>query len=235
MASGQERNFSVPTGSQVTLTANANVPYEFGNWTGTQCYSGNPISLVIKSNIEETANFKILKAVVTFSETGLDSSISQIILTVDENTYSVAALPISFNWILGSTHSFSWTGSVQSGSGVEYQWQATTGLVTAQSGTITVTTEGKITGEYVSIIRSTSTSLPATSTATAGQPTSVTATIGTSVSTTSPSITANAQNIQTNTYQGNPPSGDSTVTIAAILGASIIIATGLAVFARRRR
>jgi hypothetical protein len=71
------------------------------------------------------------------------------VLTVDGSSYSYSQLPVTFYWAPGSQHSFSWSSPVSSStSGKRYVWQSTSGLSSAQSGTITVSGPGSVIGNY---------------------------------------------------------------------------------------
>jgi hypothetical protein len=141
-----------PYGEEVTVTATPAQYYTWGGWsgTGTHSYSGtnNPITLYMWSNITEAATFNPIYATVTFSQTGMGSSASGTVLTVDGNSYTYSQLPISFTWQEGTTHSFSWISPVSGGSGAQYVWESTTGLSSSQSGSFTVTGSGSITAAY---------------------------------------------------------------------------------------
>ncbi|MCD6240864.1 PKD domain-containing protein, partial [Candidatus Bathyarchaeota archaeon] len=71
------------------------------------------------------------------------------ILTVDGNDYDYCSLPVSFWWDEGSTHTFTYYSPlVVDPNSKRYVWTSTTGLSNQQSDTITVTTNGTITGNY---------------------------------------------------------------------------------------
>lgn len=71
------------------------------------------------------ASFSILFS-ATFSVSGLGSSAHGDVLVVDNTNYEVSQLPLSFLWLVGSSHVFSWVDEVW-GSSVTYWWQSTSG------------------------------------------------------------------------------------------------------------
>jgi len=81
-------------------------------------------------------------ATITFSQVGVDTDFSDVVLTVDGTNYNVTQLPISFNWTLGSDHTFAYHSPLTVDTGKQYVWTRTEGLSTAQSGTITVPSGG---------------------------------------------------------------------------------------------
>ena len=86
---------------------------------------------------------------VTFLAQGMGSDASGTILTVDGVGYSYSQLPKTFQWVSGSTHSFSWSSPVSGSSGVRYVWVSTSGLSTKQSdGSFTVNANGYIIAAY---------------------------------------------------------------------------------------
>ncbi|MCL4339751.1 MAG: hypothetical protein M1388_01315 [Thaumarchaeota archaeon] len=139
-------------GDKVMVTATPAQYYSWDGWSGTGAYSysgtNDPITLYMWSNITEAVTFNPIYATVTFSQTGMGSSASGTVLTVDGNSYTYSQLPISFTWQEGTTHSFSWISPVSGGSGAQYVWESTTGLSSSQSGSFTVTGSGSITAAY---------------------------------------------------------------------------------------
>ncbi len=139
-------------GDKVTVTAAPAQYYSWGGWTGKgqYSYSGSDqtFSVYMWSNITEAATFNPIYATITFTQTGMSSSASGTVLTVDGNSYTYSQLPISFTWQEGTTHSFSWISPVSGGSGAQYVWESTNGLSSSQSGSFTVTGSGSITATY---------------------------------------------------------------------------------------
>jgi len=86
---------------------------------------------------------------VTFAAQGLGSDALGTVLTVDGSTYTYSQLPKTFQWVSGSTHSFSWSSPVSGSSGVRYVWASTSGLSTKQSdSSFTVNANGYVIATY---------------------------------------------------------------------------------------
>jgi hypothetical protein len=78
------------------------------------------------------------KAKVTFAVRGMRSDATGVVLVVDCASYYYSGLPITFEWTVGSTHTFEWKYSVAA-SGGTYYWSSTSGsITTSRSGTFTV-------------------------------------------------------------------------------------------------
>ncbi len=89
------------------------------------------------------------KGSLTFFVTGVGTDFNGTVLIVDGVNYSLSQLPVSFIWILSSTHNFTFLSPLV-GSIRKYQWVSTTGLFTLQSASITVTAVCEnIIGNYV--------------------------------------------------------------------------------------
>ncbi|MBO3809764.1 MAG: hypothetical protein FGF50_09265, partial [Candidatus Brockarchaeota archaeon] len=85
---------------------------------------------------------------VTFDATGLGNDASGTVLVVDGISYSFSELPRTFTWDVGSTHSFEWKAPVSGATGVMYVWTSTSGLMTSQSGQLTVSSSGYVIATY---------------------------------------------------------------------------------------
>jgi hypothetical protein len=104
-----------------------------------------------------TANYKIQYR-ITFSQSGIGYSstgcggagcqFTGTVVRIDGANYTLCGLPVSFWWDTGSTHTFQFISPVAV-NGVQYAWASTTGLSTLQSGNITVSGAGTVTGKYV--------------------------------------------------------------------------------------
>jgi len=149
VGAGQSTTFYVAPGTSVQFTATP-TSSQFAGWvgSGSGSYTGanNPVSVTVNNPISEQATFSIQ---VTFSANGLSSSAQGTVLTVDGTGYSYSQLPVTFTWAYGSQHSFTWTSPVPAGTGTQYAWQSTSGLSSAQSGTLTATQSGSVTATYV--------------------------------------------------------------------------------------
>jgi hypothetical protein len=86
---------------------------------------------------------------VTFYQTGVSADFTGTVLTVDGTGYGVGDLPVTFVWNLGSSHTFAFQSPlVVTANSKQYVWTSTSGLSTQQSGNITVSTAGNVTGNY---------------------------------------------------------------------------------------
>jgi hypothetical protein len=86
---------------------------------------------------------------VTFSQTGVGLDFSGTVVTVDGFNYSVAGLPVSFWWDSGSGHTFAYSSPlVVTADSKQYVWTSTSGQSTLQSGSLTVSSSGSVTGNY---------------------------------------------------------------------------------------
>lgn len=91
----------------------------------------------------------VVTAEVTFAQVGVDTDFTGTVLTVDSTSYGVDALPKTFTWVIGSEHTFEYHSPLVVDAGKRYVWTQTSGLSTAQSGTITVPSGGgTVTGYY---------------------------------------------------------------------------------------
>jgi hypothetical protein len=84
----------------------------------------------------------VTTASVTFDVAGVDSDFTGTVLTVDGTPYTVSQLPQTFTWDIGSEHNFAYNSPLTIDSCKRYVWDSTSGLSTAQTGTITVPSGG---------------------------------------------------------------------------------------------
>jgi hypothetical protein len=80
-------------------------------------------------------------AIITFSQVGVGTDFTGVVLTVDDTDYYVSDLPKSFEWEVCTYHTFAYHSSLLVDGGKQYVWTSTEGLSTAQSGTIHVPRE----------------------------------------------------------------------------------------------
>jgi len=93
---------------------------------------------------------------VTFWVNGVQSDYSGTILTVDGSTFALSQLTYyssdwrykTLTWSSGTSHSFAYSSPLQASSSKRYVWTSTSGLSTAQSGTVTSSSSSNIYGYY---------------------------------------------------------------------------------------
>jgi hypothetical protein len=87
---------------------------------------------------------------VTFSQTGVGSDFTGTVATIASTGYDQSALTTGVVvWVDdGGTVQFSFASSLSPAAGKQYVWTDTTGLSTLQTGTITVSASGTVTGNY---------------------------------------------------------------------------------------
>ncbi len=87
---------------------------------------------------------------VVFGELGVGSDFNGTVLIVDGNNFTVSTLPVTFTWDVGSNHTFAYRSRCLGSAGTtRYVWISTSGLSTAQNGTLSVPSAGgSITGNY---------------------------------------------------------------------------------------
>jgi hypothetical protein len=115
--------------------------YVLNNVTGP----ASPIS--VTNPITVTADYKI-QYEVTFNQLGVGTDFTGTVVTLDGIGYNITGLPVSFMWINGSNNNFSFASPLVVNASRQYVWTSTSGLSTLQSGTLTVTGSGNVTGNY---------------------------------------------------------------------------------------
>ena len=106
----------------------------------------SPITVTTSTTI--TGNYKT-QYQVTFDQSGVGSIYTGTIVTIDSTNYNGAALPTSFWWDSGSGHTFAFASPLTVNASVQYTWSSTSGLSTLQSGALTISTSGSVTGNYI--------------------------------------------------------------------------------------
>jgi len=126
--------------------------YDFRTWAGaTPTGVGNKASVLMSGPKTATANYQ-LQYKITFNQSGVGSDFPGTVVTIDGTNYGVVSsptLPYSFWWDSGSSHSFAFQSPlVVTANSKQYVWTSTTGLSTLQSGSLTVSGSGSVTGNY---------------------------------------------------------------------------------------
>jgi subtilisin family serine protease len=118
-------------------------------WNSTSGLSSSESgTIIVSSNASVTGNYKT-QFYVTFGQTGVGSDLTGTMLTIDGTNHTVNDLPISFWYDNGSNHTFAYQSPLVVTAGQkQYVWLSTSGLSTLQSGSITISGNGSITGIY---------------------------------------------------------------------------------------
>jgi hypothetical protein len=128
------------------LVVNGNKRYVWISTSGLSNLRNGTLTITASGNV--VGNY-IVQNCVTFDLVGVSSDFTGTVLIVDSTSYSLSALPVSFNWSLGSVHNFAFQSPlVVTENGKKYVWTSTTGLSTLQSGSLNVTAYGSIIGNY---------------------------------------------------------------------------------------
>jgi len=120
----------------------------FGEWVHTKMYI-DLVRVRKYSSPEPTTTLgaeETLQYSVTFDQTGGGTDFTGTVVTIDSVNYNI--LPVSFLWDSGSSHTFSFSSPLAVNVGKQYVWTSTTGLTTLQSGALTMTGSGSVTGNY---------------------------------------------------------------------------------------
>lgn len=144
-----------PYNTSVQITAPLYVPsesgvggarYVFSNWTVDSNYvPGNPITVIMDSNHTAEAHY-IQQYKVTFTHTGLDSTATGTVVTVNAVPKSFTDLPYSF-WVNnGSSVTYSYSSIISS---TDSSKRFRLDSVTGPSSPITVIGPTNVTGNYV--------------------------------------------------------------------------------------
>jgi hypothetical protein len=142
------------SGSTTTVDAVQNVDkvagesrYDFRSWTGaTPTGVGNQATVLMDGPKTATANYQ-LQYKITFSQSGVGSEFTGTVVIIDSTNYGRDA--VSFWWDSGSSHTFAFQSPLVVTPNVkQHVWTSTTGLSTLQSGSITVSSSGSVTGNY---------------------------------------------------------------------------------------
>jgi uncharacterized repeat protein (TIGR02543 family) len=127
--------------------------YRFNGWTTGNMSeigdpTGSPTTVLVNEAKTVTANYAVQYR-ISFSQTGVGSDFTGPIVTIDPIDYNLTGLPTSFWWDNASVHTIVWHSPlVVTANAKQYVWTNTSGLFTSQSGSMTVTTCGSVTGNY---------------------------------------------------------------------------------------
>ncbi|MGD0496118.1 MAG: hypothetical protein ABSB28_08760, partial [Candidatus Bathyarchaeia archaeon] len=128
------------------LTVNSSMQYTWSSTSGLSSLQSGILTVNASGSV--TGNYMIQNS-VTFSQTGASSDFTGTVVIIDGNSYNISALSATFYWPIGTTHNFTFQSPlVVTLNGKQYVWTSTTGLSSAQSGSINITTFGSIVGHY---------------------------------------------------------------------------------------
>ncbi|HYB68586.1 MAG TPA: S8 family serine peptidase, partial [Candidatus Acidoferrales bacterium] len=104
--------------------------------------------LTVSNNEIVTGTYKTQYYVI-FTQTGISSDFTSAVMNIDGSNYTVGTLPVSFWYDSGSSHTFVYQSPLVATTGQkQYVWTSTSGLSSLQSGSITVSGSGSVTGTY---------------------------------------------------------------------------------------
>jgi len=133
------------------VSGGPNLQYACIGWTGTGSVpssgSSSSITFTITQASSITWNWKI-QYQVTFKQAGVGPDFTGTVVIIDSNPYTASLLPASFWFDSGSNHNFSYNSPLVVNATQQYNWLSTTGLTTLQTGTLTITGSGSVTGNY---------------------------------------------------------------------------------------
>lgn len=110
--------------------------------------TGPASPITVTESVTVIGDYKI-RYEITFGQSGVDSDYGGIVVTIDGNDYRVSDLPVPFWWDQNSVHNFAFhLPLIVTPNAKQYLWVSTSGLSTLQSGSITVSTSGGVTGNY---------------------------------------------------------------------------------------
>jgi parallel beta-helix repeat protein len=114
-----------------------------GTTTITASYSGD------SNNAQSNASNTLTVCPITkFDQTGVGSGFTGTIITIDGINYTTSDLPVSFLWVEGSSHDFSYPSPLSAGTDEQYVWKSTAGLSNVQNEALIVTASGIVIGNY---------------------------------------------------------------------------------------
>jgi hypothetical protein len=129
------------------LTVNASKSYVWSSTSGLSSLQSGTLNITSSGNV--TGKYVVhFKYKITF-DPGVGTDFTGTVVIIDGTNYNVTELPVSFWWLNGSVHTFAFQSPlVVTPNGKQYVWISTSGLSTAQSGSITVLSNGTVIGDY---------------------------------------------------------------------------------------
>jgi hypothetical protein len=127
--------------------------YRFSGWTTPDMSEisnplASPTSVLVDQAKTVTANYAV-QYKITFSQSGVGSDFTGTVVTIDGVDFAYSGLPVSFWYDSGSSHTFAYQSPLTvTPNAKAYVWTNTTGLSTAQSGTLAISSSGTVTGNY---------------------------------------------------------------------------------------
>lgn len=132
-------------GVDAKVSDGSNMRYVFASWgDGSTSNPSHSTQMNAPKTLTATYNTQYK---ITFSQSGVGNGFSGTVVNVDGAKYSQNKLPTSFWWDKNSVHTFQFVSPLTVGRR-SYVWSSTTGLSNLQTGTITVSTSGIVTGIY---------------------------------------------------------------------------------------
>ena len=130
------------------LAVNASEQYNWVSTSGLTILRSGSLSVTGSGGV--TGNYAAeYKYQVRFDQTGVNTDFTGTAVIIDGVNYAPSALPVSFWWNSSLAHTFAYQSPlVVTPNGKQYVWTSTSGLSSAQSGSMTVTTSGNTIGNY---------------------------------------------------------------------------------------
>ncbi len=128
--------------SNIVLSSTTNKQFQKTTVTGPT----SPITVTGTTSV--IGNYKIQYR-VTFDKTGVGTDFAGTVATIDDISYDVGNLPVSFWFDKNSNHNFNYASPLVVNASIQHSWSSTTGISSLQSGTISIMGSGTITGNYL--------------------------------------------------------------------------------------
>ena len=145
-------NATISTSAFVDIVSGSS-RYRFNGWTTADMPeiadpTRSPTEVLMDKAKTVTANY-VIQYVVSFDKTGVGPEFTGNIVAVDGLEHNVSSLPVSLWWDKDSNHDFAYHSPLAAIPNIkQYAWASTSGPWPIQGGTITVTTNGNVVGNY---------------------------------------------------------------------------------------